>query len=116
MIDPCHIKFVEIRDHATFIPALAIRIDGTAGYLARRAGFGDTVCIYLIALATERCAYDPFNWGSGDRTMKVAHGWLTEHWDEHEDGAIIDVEFVLGESLAPKQSERGTYLEEAIHD
>lgn len=97
-------KFVEIRDEGTFIPALAIRISGADGYLSRRAGFGDTACVYLIALATEKAAYDPYSWGN--RTMVAAHRWLEEHYDTHKDGAVVDVQFILGETPAPKLSER----------
>jgi hypothetical protein len=97
-------KFVEILDAATFIPALAIRISGEDGYLARRAGFGDRACVYLISLATERCAFDPYTWGN--RTMTVAHEWIEAHWDETANGAVVDVEFILGERAKPKESEQ----------
>jgi hypothetical protein len=105
----CLSKFVEIRDKGTFIPALAITISGEDGYLARRAGF-DSQLIYLIHLEGQRCEYNPHHWG--DRTMQIAHLWIVDHWEELEDGAhvlnVVDVEFILGETAAPKQSEQIT--------
>jgi hypothetical protein len=47
--------------------------------------------------------YDCYNWN--DRTYKVAHKHIIEHFDELEDGAVIDVEYILGETEAPKKSE-----------
>jgi hypothetical protein len=38
--------------------------------------------------------------------MPEAHVWVLEHFDEVEDGSIVDVEYILGESAAPKVSER----------
>jgi hypothetical protein len=93
------VKLLEIRDRATFIPAMAIRVSGADGYLMRRAGFKSPM-VYLVALATERCCYDPYNWGN--RTMKGAHLFIAEHFDELKDGDVVDVEFILGESTAPK--------------
>lgn len=96
-------KFIEIRDRGTFIPALAILISGADGYLARRAGFGEEPCVYLMTLATEKCSYDPFHWGN--RTMTGAHMWIRDHWDRLSDGDVVDVEYLAGESTAPKRSE-----------
>lgn len=95
-------KLFEIRDAATFIPALAILVSREDGYLMRRAGFGDP-CIYLIKLATEQCAYDPYTWDN--RTMAVAHDYIEKHWDELRDGQVIDVQFILGETMVSKESE-----------
>jgi len=96
-------KLLEIRDRATFIPALAIQVSGEDGYLLRRAGFGDPL-IYLIALATQKCQYDPWSWGN--RTMNTAHQYIEREWNTLKDGDVIDVEFILGESTTPKRSEQ----------
>lgn len=98
-------KFVEIRDRGTFVPALAFSIEGADHYLARRAGFGDRM-IYLVVLNGEKATYDPYHWDN--RTYRVAHHWLSEHWDEIESGAVVDVEFILGERSEPKRSEQET--------
>ena len=97
-------KFLEIRDAATFIPVLAIRISGQDGYLARRAGFGETACVYLINMTSEKAAYDPYNWGN--RTMITAHEYIAKEWTSLTEGDVIDVEFILGETTVKKRSER----------
>lgn len=97
-------KFVEIRDVGTCVPALAIQITGHDDWCARRAGFGETPCVYLVQLATEHAKYDPFNWDT--LTMRDAHLWLVDHFHEHVDGAVLDVRFVRGETAAPVKSDR----------
>ena len=39
--------------------------------------------------------------------MTAAHEWLLKNFDEVDDGAVLDVEFILGETKEPKVSERG---------
>ena len=95
-------KLLEIRDRATLVPALAVRISGDDGYLARRAGF-DASMIYLVMLTTARCQYDPWSWD--DRTMHHAHMYIVAAWPDLKDGDVVDVEFVLGETEVKKQSE-----------
>lgn len=102
-------KLFEIRDRGTFIPAMAIRVSGADGYLMRRAGFGDVPMVYLVMLATEKCRYDPYNWDNM-RTMGNAHNYIMDHWDTLNDGDVIDVEFILGETAAPKVSEQATCI------
>lgn len=53
-----------------------------------------------------RAHYDPYDWG--DRTWQVAHDYIARHWDELVDGAVVDVEYVLGETAEPKHPERET--------
>lgn len=100
-------KLFEIRDRATFVPALAIQVSGDDGYLMRRAGFQSPM-VYLIMLATEKCRYDPYNWDN-PRTMGNAHRYIEEHFDDLKDGAVVDVEFILGETKTPKESEQITW-------
>ncbi len=95
-------KSVEIRDRHTFIPALALRVSGDDGPLFRRAGFGAPM-VYLIALATQQCHYDPSAWGN--RTMNTAHQYIEREWHAIADGDVVDVEFILGESATKKESE-----------
>ena len=99
-----NVKFFEIRDKGTFIPALAIEISGASSWLARRAGFGNAMII-LIHLTGMRCQYDPYSWG--DRTMRTAHDHIANTWETQPSGAVVDVQFVLGETDAPKVSEVG---------
>lgn len=105
------IKFLEIRDKGTFIPAVAIDCSMSGNsfddYLLSRAGYGSTRCILLTSLQGGREAnYDPYDWG--DRTWKIAHHYIEAHWDEIADAEVIDVEFILGESTQQKDSERYT--------
>ena len=99
-------KFLEIRDRNTCIPALAISVSANDGGIARRAGFGDHRCIYLVMLATERAAYDPYSsvWGSA-RTMRAAHQWLDEHFEAVADWQVLDVRVLLGEANEPAIAE-----------
>jgi len=101
------IKQFEIRDQATFIPALAIRFSGFDGYLFRRAGFGESVCTILIKLSTLELNFDPFGWKVVQgRTMHLAHLFIKENWDELKSEDVVDVEFILGEKGSKKVSER----------
>jgi hypothetical protein len=107
------VKVLEIRDAATFIPALATRLgsdnEGSC-WLLGRAGYGrhnrgQQNYILLIPLTSRNeYQYDPFKWG--DRTFKTAHQWIYQHWDELENGSVVCVEWILGERDEPKVSER----------
>lgn len=103
------IKTIEIRDSATFIPAIAIRPEMRTGgedYLWRRAGY-DTPYRYILLLKLNDLSgqYGSADWGSS-RTMSVAHRYLEEHWDDiGEYGEVIDVEYILGETEEKKASE-----------
>lgn len=103
-------KALEIRDRNTFIPALAIEMtadNAAQHYLLRRAGYGETPLIALTHLRTkaDMITYDCYDWRDA-RTMKIAHDWIARNWDTLKDGDIVDVEFILGETAAPKLSER----------
>ena len=104
-------KTFEIRDSATFIPVLAVKIDAFAEpepdhYLLRRAGYGGTPCVIVVKLEGGGGYYDPYDWPGGTRTMTVAHEYITQQFDNLETGAVVDVEFILGETPTEKQSER----------
>ena len=115
------IKLIEVRDRGTFIPALAIRVTSTrdvAGdWLLRRGGFSlNGASIILIRLTDCAAQYDQYDWAS--RTMQTAHVWLPEHFEQVAHGAVVDVEYLLGERSAPKMSERfpkGMPASERIH-
>lgn len=110
-----NVRTVEIRDSATFIPALAIRLDSHCEqdcYLLTRAGYGripeeQGKYVLLVHLESMKCATDPMDWGN--RTMENAHRYLIKQaWAQEpmEPGEVIDVQFVLGETDSPKVSER----------
>jgi hypothetical protein len=107
-------KTVELRDRGTFVPALAIKLTPTNEadrYLLSRAGYGLTperqsTYVMLCGLdgGLERITCDPFDWGD-NATRHFAHLWLIEHFDEIESGAVVDAEFIRGESKSPKVTE-----------
>lgn len=97
-------KYIEIRDRMTFIPALAFKLSGSDSWLAWRAGFDvSQEYVVLFDLNRLRACFNPVTWM--DRTMKTVHEELVKNWRDYEDGALLDVEFLLGEEGAPKISE-----------
>lgn len=108
------VKCIEIRDAMTFIPVICIRpvpANEEQRYLLRRDGYcGDKseTCIIMIDAQCHGVSYDPFDWPTDTRTKHVAHRHIHEHWDRLRDGDVVDVQFILGETNAPKESERVT--------
>ena len=104
-------KALELRDEGTFIPLLAVDINPENEYqrwLMRRVGYpcnGEPNVIITRLEGTGSASNDPYSWGG--RTFPAAHNWIIEHWDELEDGDVVDVSFILGETKTPKISERG---------
>lgn len=107
-------KLIEIRDRATFIPALAIRLESRTEaerYLLARAGYGRNhedhlryVLLWRVAGDQHEATCDPYTWRSS--TMQVAHDYLERAWDTVASGTVVDAEYLRGESAAPKRSER----------
>jgi len=105
-------KLFEVRDRMTFIPVIVINLNpGNEAdrFLLGRAGFGTTVedqqhrWLYA-SLNILQFEVDPM--ASRNRTQQVSHLFIIEHWMELESGAVIDVEHIMGETTAPKVSER----------
>src|SRR5690625_4327324 len=105
-------KSFEIRDSLTFIPVIATALSSTnieEAYLIGRAGyrnFEESISIMVTRLADCKSANNPYEWNNGSRTMKVAHQFIEEWFFDMDQGEVIDVEFILGETSKPKQSER----------
>ncbi len=119
-----NVKLLEIRDRATFIPAMAIRLRNQTPeefFLLRRAGYSAeaiggpeetpgklafhiTPYIILCKLDGVEGHLDSFDWPN-QRTMGTAHRYIIEHWADIHSGDVVDVEYVLGETTAPKHSE-----------
>jgi hypothetical protein len=107
-------KMLEVRDVATFIPMLAVQLEPdnfAAEFLLTRAGFGrgheqqrQYVLLCRINGGGGPCATDPYDWQSS--TFRQVHFFVNEHWDEIQSGDVIDLEFIRGDSAAPKVSER----------
>jgi hypothetical protein len=115
------VKLIELRDRGTFISCMAIRLtyrDAQERFLLRRAGFADeqidplsavgAVLPYVILCSLEDGSlgahYDPYSWRN-QRTFGTAHRFLIDHWRHVQPGQVVDVEYILGETEAPKQSE-----------
>lgn len=105
------VKMLEIRDAGTFVPVMCIRpLPDNEGqrYLLRRDGYScdpaDDIVIYINAQC-RGVAYDPYDWGASSTHM-VAHDYIRRNWEHLRDGDVVDVEFILGHTSAPKTSER----------
>jgi hypothetical protein len=106
------VKCLELRDEGTFIPVICLRPtpdNERQRYLLRRDGYSGTAdehCIILIDAQCRGVSYDPYEWNMNrGRTIPYAHNYITEHWAELKDGDVVDVEFIMGQSTAPKVSE-----------
>lgn len=104
-------KLFELRDRLTFIPLMAVKVTAEnegQHFLISRCGYStdpEDPAIIITKLGGEGTASaDPYSWG--DRTFTTAHLHLIEHFDELEDGAVLDVEFIRKEVRTPKRSER----------
>jgi hypothetical protein len=113
-------KTFELRDCGTFIPVLAIKLRPECEadwYLLSQGGYGTdpkvqesyvlmTENLNLLSAGGGGIAYDPYSWPSTPRTYREAHKFIKRNFDALSSGAVIDVEHILGESTAPKESER----------
>lgn len=113
------VKLFEVRDKLTLIPVMAVLFDPlmlpsneqeeAERYLLKRSGFHSHKYLSLTKLADGEMVtrYEPFGWkADGTRTLFEAHRHILDNWDELASGAVIDVEFLLGERKEPKKSER----------
>ena len=108
-------KMIEVRDRATCVPMLAIKIapefdttlDNQERWLMRRAGFSSGYDgILLVKFEGTEAHHDPYQW-SNSRTYRTVHLWLRDNFNDVIPGQVVDVEFILGEVDKPKTSERG---------
>ena len=78
-------------------------------YLLARCGYSqDHPAVMLLRMdgragPRDKAISDPYGWG--DRTMHLAHLYITTSFDELADGDVVDVEFIAGETLVPKKAE-----------
>ncbi len=108
-------KVFEVRDVGTFLPVIAIKLNPhneAERYLLARSGYRRTYVeqstfIILIRAYAEntpaKANYGEDLWG--DRTMTVAHEYIKHNWFALDNGAVIDVQYILHETVAPKLSE-----------
>jgi hypothetical protein len=62
------------------------------------------VAITHLSCDNGRITNDPHQ--QNGRTFPVGHNWIIEHWDELRHGDVVDVRFILGETVAPCKPER----------
>lgn len=103
-------KMFELRDRGTFIPIVCINCRaipiGTREYkLLRSVGYSsDQPTILMTSLHGGKVAHcDPYAWG--DRTYNFAHQYIEANWHKLSSGDVIDVEYILGETSKPKESQ-----------
>lgn len=104
-------KLFELRDRGTFIPVMALRLGSDnegERYLLSRAGYGKdnrTQQTYVLfgRIGPEPVRLEYSHYGS--RTFSTAYKYVQENWEELKSGQVIDVEFIKGETEAPKESE-----------
>lgn len=109
---PLITKMIEIRDSMTCIAALAIQMiptDDVEKRFMKRCGFPkDGSSIVLMCLDNQAATNDPYEWGSlgkGGRTFQTAHHWILRHFTEIQSGDVVDVQYILDETKAPKTPE-----------
>jgi hypothetical protein len=99
-------KIFEIRDEGTYIPVMATKmksdIELEQRYL-RSTGYGTNKPLVVVTRMNGcESHYGPYEWSNITRTMKVAHAYIQEHFDELENCAVVDVEYILGETTIKK--------------
>jgi hypothetical protein len=102
-------KLIEIRDRATLIVALAIKLNKSSfveGRFFDRAGYADG---HILLMRLEDCltCNNPYDWNThtSARTMKEAHIYIERNFDSLKNGDVVDVEYVLNEVATPKSSD-----------
>lgn len=109
------VKCLEIRDEGTFIPVIAINMNpdnNEQRYLLRRCGYPcdgrPNIAISHLGAGGRPMWNDPYGWSGQARTYSVAHNYIIEHWTSLNDGDVVDVQHILGETKERKVSERIT--------
>lgn len=104
-------KLFEVRDRATLIPVIAIRLGArneAERYLLARVGYGLTSEEqedYVLYAGLEHFDMQGDPYMQSNRTRHVSHKYIHEYWDELQSGDVIDVEYILGETPQKKVSE-----------
>jgi len=84
---------IEVYDRGISIPAI---------YVVVHAGGGAPARNILMRTDTEECRFASDKWPENSRTMRVAHEFLNTISRTVQDGDVIDVGYILGETTTPK--------------
>lgn len=109
-------KLFEVRDRATFIPVICVKCKAAneaERYLLADSGYGikekeqeSYILMGRLRDGELRCnSYDQDGYPSV-RTLWMAHHHIEKHWHELKTGDVIDIEYILNETEAPKLSQR----------
>lgn len=102
-------KLIEIYDEGTMIIALSVDMNPENEQQRRglrHYGFpcdGQPNIMLTHATGCNKTSNDPYDWN--DRTFSTAHHYIIENWATLNDGDVVDVQFILGETKEPKISE-----------
>ena len=108
-------KLLEVRDRGTLITVMATKMvshnqdhvkKAIERTFLRFAGYEEDVPVVLVTkLANPSETHiDPYEWTFG-RTMREAHMYIMECFDELSTGDVVDVEYILGETNHRKESQ-----------
>lgn len=103
------IKCLEVRDEATCIPVLAIKM--VAGdpvehkYLWRCGYPQDGRGVVLMNLNDQRATSDAYGWGDSHGTMTPAHLYIERHFDALQPGDVIDARVARDETKTAVEPE-----------
>lgn len=93
-------KHLEVHDHQTCVPILAIPI--TQNAMTRAVGYRD-LAIIMYCLQSAVVESEPFRWAS--EWHRNVHKYIIDHWKELTDGQVIDFRVVRGETNVPCESD-----------
>jgi len=109
------IKFIEIRDKGTCVPAIAIEMiadERVDERFLRRCGYPQRdyggPSIVLMRLSDQKATSDPYEWPAltaDRRTMPTAHDHIITHFPSLKNGQVVDVRVILGEASVPAEGE-----------
>jgi len=110
-------KLIEVRDVATRLSVLAIKLGSTneaEDFILQSAGYGSSyeqpnyvLLVDLVSPPRIWLDYQETEYQTqGARTFSEAHKELEQNWSKYKSGDVLDVQFVLGETPKPKESDR----------
>lgn len=110
------IKLFEVRDRMTFIPVICVRCNpaneaekfliADSDYGMREERQAEWILMGRLRDRILRLSPSDQDGYPKVRAMWMAHHHILKHWDELQTGDVIDIEFILNETSAPKISQR----------